>query len=115
MAKKEQEHRHGWQSKYLTSHNFTYRIGQLFGFIYNIALLYVVYDLITSGEKDLGLKIFAINAALMIFLILITTIERRIFSRRPSMRPRNNNANRNNKRAPNKSREPKAREPQNRK
>ncbi len=114
MAKKEQEHRHEWQSKYLASYNLTYRAGQFFGLVYNIALLYVVYDLISSGEKDLGVKIFTINALVMIFAILATTIERKVFSRRPSNRFRNNN--RNDKRLPkkegNRNKNPRERESQ---
>ena len=84
MAKQEQEHRHSWQESYLASHTVTYRVGQFFGVAYNIGLLYVVYKMFESGEKDLALTIFSINAAIMVFAILATTIERKIFSRRPS-------------------------------
>ena len=84
MAQQEQEHRHNWQERYLASHNVTYRVGQFFGVAYNAGLLYLVYSLIESGEKSLALNIFSINAAIMVFAILATTIERKIFSRRPS-------------------------------
>jgi uncharacterized membrane protein len=102
MAKKEQEQRHEWQSNYLKSHNFSTRIGQLFGLIYNIGLLFVIYDLINNGEKELAIKLFAINAALIAFVILFTTFERKVFSRRPRVRGRDNrNSNSKNPRKDN--------------
>lgn len=113
MAKKEQEHRHDWQSKYLKSHNISTRIGQVFGLVYNLGLLYVVYDLINTGEKELAIKLFTINAALMMFAILVTTFERKVFSRRPRVRgreenrtSRNPNQRRDSNREPKEVREP---------
>ena len=61
MAKKEQEHRHAWQDKYLRFHSFSYKTGLIFGFIYNVALLYLIYDLIKEGNQSLALKLFIIN------------------------------------------------------
>ena len=84
MAEKEQEHRHEWQERYLSSYNLTFRFGQLVGLIYNLGLLCIIYKLINSGDKELALQLFAINAAIMAFAILATTIERKIFSRRPA-------------------------------
>lgn len=87
MAQKEQKHRHNWQEQYLKSHNLSSRMGQVFGLVYNLALLGLVYNLINSGEKDLAIKIFTINAVIIFLIALMTTFERRVFSRRP--RPRN--------------------------
>jgi uncharacterized membrane protein len=88
MAKKEQDYRHKWQTNYSSSYNLSYRIGQISGLIYNVILLFVVYNLISSGEKELGIKIFTINAALMAFAVIITIVERRVFAKRPSNRQR---------------------------
>ena len=98
MAEKEQRHRHSWQDRYLKSHNISGRFGKIAGLIYNIALLYLVYNLISSGEKELALKLFSINAAVTAFVIIITTFERRVFSRRPRVRGREDNRKRNNDR-----------------
>ncbi|MFT6331986.1 MAG: putative membrane protein [Lentimonas sp.] len=97
LAKKEQEHRHSWQDRYLKFHNFSYRTGIFFGFIYNAALLYLIFDLIKQGSQDLAIKLFAINAALIAFAIIATKIERRMTTRKPPRRsfpqkkPHNNN------------------------
>lgn len=99
MAEKEQNHRHAWQDKYLKSHNFSIRLGQICGLVYNILLLGVIYNLINAGEKHLALKLFTINAAVIVFVIVVTTFERRVFSRRPRSRgreDRKNSAPRNN-------------------
>jgi uncharacterized membrane protein len=90
MTKKEQEHRHAWQDKYLKFHNFSYKIGLIFGFIYNIALLVLISNLIKEGNQDLALKLFAINAGLLIFAIVVTAIERRIVTRKPPRRTHHN-------------------------
>lgn len=94
MAENEQKHRHNWQDNYLKSHNISTRIGQVCGVIYNVALLGVVYNLINSGEKELAMNIFSINAAVIAFVILVTTFERRVFSRRPRVRGREDNRRR---------------------
>lgn len=95
MAEKEQKHRHDWQDRYLSSHNFSYRSGQLFGLIYNLGVLYLVYSLFRDGDKSSAIKLFLINAAIVIFAILFTTFERRIFTRRPEKKFKNKNRNRN--------------------
>ncbi len=93
MTKKEQEHRHAWQDKYLKFHSFSYKFGLLFGFIYNIALLFLVANLIKEGNKELAVKLFAINAGLIIFAIIVTAIERRVVTRKPPRRTHNNSNN----------------------
>lgn len=82
MAKKEQNNRHDWQNRFLKYHFTTYRIGQFFGFIYNLALLYFVYFLIKKNMHDLALKIFTINAFLIGFIVIITAFERKIVARK---------------------------------
>ena len=85
MAKKEQEHRHSWQDKYLKFHSFSYKIGLLFGFIYNVGLLVLIFNLIKQGNHSLALKLFIINTAMIIFAIIVTSIERKITTRKNSL------------------------------
>jgi uncharacterized membrane protein len=104
MAKKEQEHRHSWQDRYLNSHNITYRSGQLFGAVYNLLLLYVIYDLSQTGNKLLAFNLFLINALLIGLAIVVTFTERKLTTRKPPRRsgsdakknPQRNNRNFNN-------------------
>jgi hypothetical protein len=114
LTKKEQDYRHQWQDKYLKSNIFSFRMGQLFGFIYNVALLALVYDLIQNEEKELALNIFAINAGVIAFALLVTAIERKVLSRKPARRngrndkrPRPNQARSNSN---NRDREPRERD-----
>ena len=101
MAKKEQEHRHSWQDKYLKLYNFNYKTGLLFGFIYNIALLVMIYNLIHQGRENLALKLFAVNAVLIAFAIIVTVVERKITTRKPPRRTYpNQNPNQNKDRQP---------------
>ena len=93
MARTEQKHRHNWQEKYLNSHNLSTRIGQICGLVYNVILLGVVYKLINSGEKELAMNLFKINAAVIAFVVVVTTFERRVFSRRPRVRGREDRRN----------------------
>lgn len=86
LTKKEQEHRHQWQDKYLKNNGTFFRLGQVFGLIYNLAILYVVFELAKAGEKTLALKIFALNIALIVFALIFTSIERKISSRKPQRR-----------------------------
>lgn len=104
MAKKEQDHRHSWQDRYLKSHNFSYRLGQVFGIIYNLSLLYVVVDLVREDKKDLALDIFVANAALILLALLVTTIERKIATRKPPRRMHRYQNNRDQNRDQNKER-----------
>lgn len=60
----------------------TFRLGQFFGFLYNTALLAFIYDLIKEGNQDLAIKLFTINATLIGFVFLVTTIERKFFRKK---------------------------------
>jgi uncharacterized membrane protein len=88
LIKKEQEYRHKWQDKFIKSNILTFRLGQLFGLAYNLALLYLVYILIQDGEKSLALKIFISNLALIAFAVLVTGVERKVLSRKPTRKGR---------------------------
>lgn len=90
MTKKEQEHRHAWQDKYLRFHNFSYKTGLIFGFIYNMALLALIVDLIKAGNQALALKLFVINTGLLAFAVVVTAIERKVTTRKPPRRTHNN-------------------------
>ncbi len=92
LAEKEQRHRHKWQDNYLKASSSSFRAGQIFGLIYNLALLYFVYDLVQNGDRDLAIKIFALNVGIIAFALLVTSIERRVFSKKSP--PRKNNSNR---------------------
>lgn len=97
LTKKEQEYRHQWQEKYLNAHNFSFRLGQFFGLIYNLGLLYLAYDLIKDGEKTLAFKILALNFGIIAFAILVTAIERKVLSRKPPRKMHNNKRFNNNR------------------
>lgn len=101
LAKKEQDHRHSWQDRYLKFHNFSYKSGIFCGFLYNVALLALVYKLIEIGKSGLALKLFVINAVLIAFAITVTFVERRLVTRKP---PRRNSGgqNKNNRQFQNK-------------
>ncbi len=98
LTKREQDHRHSWQDKYLKLYNFNYKAGLLFGFIYNIALLAIIYTLINEHKESLALKLFVVNAALIAFAIIVTAVERKITTRKPPRRVhpnQNHNPNHN--------------------
>jgi hypothetical protein len=61
------------------SSRFSFFLGQFFGLVYNLAVLYVVYDLVQQDRQELALNVFAINAGVMIFAILISFVERKFF------------------------------------
>ncbi len=88
LIKKEQDYRHKWQDKFLKSNTFTLRLGQVFGLIYNLSILYVTYSLIQQGEQDLALKIFGANLALIAFSLVVTGVERKILSKKPTRKNR---------------------------
>jgi hypothetical protein len=90
LIKKEQDYRHKWQDKYTKSSAITFRFGQVCGLIYNLALLYLVYVLISDNQSALALKLFAFNAAIIAFALVLTRIERRILSRKPARKARGN-------------------------
>lgn len=70
-----------------------FRAGQIFSIIYHLALLLLIVILVQKGEVKTALKIFAINAAIVIFATLVSTIERIFFNKN---RPYKGNYRRNN-------------------
>ena len=98
LIKKEQDYRHKWQDKYTKSTTTTFRLGQICGLTYNLAFLYLVYDLAQDGERALALKIFILNLVIIAFGLLVTSVERKILFRKPARKSRNDNKrlNRNN-------------------
>jgi hypothetical protein len=60
------------RSSFTPRKNSSKLIGQIFGLIYNLALLYLVYDLAKSGSEKLAIWIFALNAGLIIFAVIYT-------------------------------------------
>lgn len=96
LAQIEQEHRHRIEKKA----QFTFRSGQFFGFLYNIGILAIVYQLITQGNNEFALKIFLAHTALVITVIVTSLLGKR----KPRGRNQgykknyNNNNNRNYRR-----------------
>jgi uncharacterized membrane protein len=103
MAEKEQEHRHLWQDKFLRFHRLSYKVGLLFGFIYNFGLLFLVYNLIEAGKEGLALKLFVVNALLIAFAIIVTKIERKVTTRKPPRRNAPHHNNNKDRRPPSRS------------
>lgn len=92
LTKNEQEHRHKLQENQQIANNISYFFGMIFGLAYNLALLYFIYDLVQRDLRSFALKIFAINAGLIVTCFALLT-----FSRKLSFR-KNNNKNFNNSR-----------------
>ncbi len=97
LMKKEQEHRQKWQDNCLRAKNITFRLGQICGLIYNIVLLAFIYDLVQSNREELALKIFALNAALIAFALVLTLFERKVSFRKPFNRTSSDRKSRNNR------------------
>jgi hypothetical protein len=72
-----------------------FRSGQIFSVVYHLSLLILLYILIEKGESDIALKVFAINAGIVLFAFTISTAERIIFnSLKRSGKHRGNNRER---------------------
>lgn len=83
MAREEQQRRNEWEDKYLSFHRKSRRIGQLFGFIILIAVIFA-YILLVSADKSDDAHFLAVtafgSAAIASFFNFI--------SRKTSRRPR---------------------------
>jgi len=106
MKDQQEQHRqHRHHNRHENSHpsnrnNFkrsnSKRFGQIFGLIYNIALIYFVADLAKSGNEELALKIFAINAAVIVIAALLNKrSSKNKDDRRKNFRPRNDRSRQN--------------------
>jgi len=66
LTQKEQDHRHQLQEKQQKANNISYIFGMVFGFLYNIALLYFAYYLVEAGQKTFAVKVILINAIVIL-------------------------------------------------
>jgi predicted membrane channel-forming protein YqfA (hemolysin III family) len=82
LTKNEQEFRHISQEKQRKANNISYFFGMVFGFIYNIGLLYLIYYFFNQGEKELAIKIFIINAILIFSCFALLSFSRRNSNRK---------------------------------
>lgn len=85
LTKKEQDHRHKLQENQQKANNISYFFGMIFGLFYNLALLYFIYDLVQRDLRSFAIKLFIINAILIITCFSLLT-----FSRKISLRKNNN-------------------------
>ena len=57
-----------------------YRVGQVFSLTYQISLLLLLYVLVSKGQQDMALKIFVINAGIVVLSLILSSIERVIYN-----------------------------------
>ena len=82
----EQDHRHRWENRALTSYIWSYRIGQLFGLLSFIAILYAsLYSLKILENEVFAAAILASGCALH-FIISMLSIKRKKFFEKPIKR-----------------------------
>jgi uncharacterized membrane protein len=83
LTKKEQDHRHKLQENQQKANNSSYFFGMILGVIYNLSLLYLIYDLINDGYRALALKLFIINAFLILSCFGLLTFSRKLSFKKP--------------------------------
>lgn len=66
LVKKEQEHRHKLQDKYLMH----FRCGQFFGALFLIAVIYLVFDLAKCGHAEIAYTMLGIFAVIIILILM---------------------------------------------
>ena len=74
---KEQQYRHQQQIKQQKLNNLFYFFGLILGFIYNISLLYLIYQLMQNNQYLLGFSLFFINAILILASFTILSFSRK--------------------------------------
>jgi hypothetical protein len=72
-------HHHKQNPNRIKGSNF-FRAGQIFSVIYHLSLLVLIYLLVQQGESELALKVFVINAGIVIVAYSLATIERVLFA-----------------------------------
>ena len=75
-----------------TNHNRglnSFRLGQIFSVIYNLAIILLTFWLVNKGEQNLALTIFVINAALIALGILFTFFDKKNNPYKPRRGDRN--------------------------
>lgn len=83
LTKKEQDHRHKLQENQQKANNSSYFFGMILGVIYNLSLLYLIYDLVNDGYRALALKLFIINAFLILSCFGLLTFSRKLSFKKP--------------------------------
>jgi uncharacterized membrane protein len=83
LTTKEQQYRHQQQTKQQKLNNLFYFFGLIFGFLYNVFLLYLIYELVQNGHNLLGLAIFFINAILILGSFAILSFSRKSNNHKP--------------------------------
>jgi uncharacterized membrane protein len=83
LTKKEQDHRHKLQENQQRANNSSYFFGMILGVIYNLSLLYLIYDLVNDGFRALALKLFIINAFLILSCFGLLTFSRKLSFKKP--------------------------------
>ena len=66
LVKKEQEHRHKLQDKYLMH----FRCGQFFGALFLIAVIYLVFDLAKCGHVEIAYTMLGVFAFIIILILM---------------------------------------------
>ncbi len=75
--------RHNFRHDKPKSNMLNFYSGQVFGLIYNMSVLALVYSLIEKEEKTLALEIFGIHALIVIAALILGGFRRRFSSQRP--------------------------------
>ena len=83
LTQKEQDHRHKMQENQQKANNSSYFFGMIFGTFYNIGLLYLIYGLVNDGYRALALKLFVINAFIILSCFGLLTFSRKLSFRKP--------------------------------
>lgn len=91
IVKKEQEHRHNLQKKYLLS----YRIGQLFGFILILFFLKLVFGLMEKGFKTEAYIFTGVFILATFIIVIILRVNNKIGLKNRLADKRRNNRNNN--------------------
>ena len=97
LTKNEQEHRHALQEKQQKANNVSYFFGMICGTLYHIFLLIILYKIFSAGDRNLVVKIFAINAILIATCFALLSFSRKL-SFRKNFNRNSDNTRRNNKR-----------------
>ena len=84
LTTKEQSYRHQQQIKQQKLNNFFYFFGLIFGFIYNIALLYLVYQLVQNNNYLLAFAFFVVNAVLILGSFAVLSLSRKSGNNKPT-------------------------------
>ena len=87
MAEVEQDRRHEWEEEYLTFYKKSLRIGQLFGFVLLLSVVFSCVYLAVNGHEQLAVYLAVAGFFSVAFASLFESIGRKKSSRRPS-RPR---------------------------